>query len=197
MIAAASSGNALGLTGGTGGDEVATRTFAALSAGDVVSVDLDTGSLDTAGARQGFSLQASGGGDGLQFYFRQDAATYKFADRDGEHDTGIAFQRTGLRIQFVLGSGSAYVLRVQPCGGAVSQFAGNYSGPLAKLKLFNTEPASGNEHQVFFNHLWVGQLVDDADNYSGNFADQDKGDAALSSGNGSNTYTTPPPEPER
>ena len=185
------SGIALGLSGGPGGDKVATRTFPALTSGDVISVDLDNGSLDTAGARQGFSLQTAGGADGLRFYFRQGSANYKFADRDGEHDTGLAFQRTGLRVQFVLGAGSAYTLRVQPCGGAVSQFAGAYSGALAKLKLFNTEPASGPEHQVFFNHLWVGGWVDDADNYAGDFAGQDKGDAAINSGNGSHTYTTP------
>src|SRR5437660_8046449 len=61
------SGNALGMYGGGSGDEVAIRTFPALTAGQVVSIDVDNGNLDATGAEQGFSLQTSGNADVLQF----------------------------------------------------------------------------------------------------------------------------------
>src|SRR5205807_9933456 len=54
------SGNALGMWGGFSGDEVATRTFAALAAGLAVSIDFDNGNVDN-GRKVGFSLQTSGG----------------------------------------------------------------------------------------------------------------------------------------
>ena len=128
------SGNALGMWGGFSGDEVAIRTFSALAAEQVVSIDFDNGNVD-GGSKVGFSLQTSGGADVLQFYFLGGASNYKYND-GSESDTGIPFQRTGLRVQFVLTSGSAYKLIVTPCGGSASTFTGSYSGTIARLKLF-------------------------------------------------------------
>ena len=64
--------------GGGSGDEVATRTFTALTAGQVVSIDFDNGNVDD--RQSGFSLQTSGGADVLQFYFLGGAANYKYND---------------------------------------------------------------------------------------------------------------------
>jgi hypothetical protein len=183
------SGNAFGIWGGAGGDEVVTRAFSVLGAGQVVSVDFDNGNVDTA-RKVGFSLQAAGGADVLQFYFLGGQSNYKYNDGT-EHDTGIGFQRTGLRVQFRLVSASTYTLFVTPCGGSVSQFTGSYSGTMSQVKLFNQNTSGGDDHNVYFNNFIVGGYVDNADNYAGDYAGQDKGDQAIASGNGGSSYTTP------
>jgi autotransporter-associated beta strand protein len=183
------SGNALGMWGGFGGDEVATRSFAALTSGATVSIDFDNGNVDS-GSKVGFSLQTSGGADVLQFYFLGGQSNYKYND-GAEQDTGVAFQRTGLRVQFVLLSGTGYKLIVTPCGGAATTFTGTYSGTIAQLKLFNQNTTGGNDKNIYFNNFLVGGYVDNADNYSGDYAGQDKGDQPIASGNGGSSYTTP------
>ncbi|PWU11447.1 MAG: hypothetical protein C5B50_23310 [Verrucomicrobia bacterium] len=183
------SGNALGMWGGFSGDEVAVRTFSALSAGQVVSIDFDNGNVDN-GSKVGFSLQTSAPADVLQFYFLGGQSNYKYNDGT-EHDTGIPFQRQGLRVQFVLNSATAYTLLVTPCGGSATQFMGTYSGTIAQLKLFSQNNTGGNDKNIYFNNLLVGGYSDNADNYSGDFSGQDKGDQPISVGNGGSSYTTP------
>lgn len=187
------SGNALGLWGGSSGDEVATRSFAALAAGQVVSIDFDNGFVVT-DSKVGFSLQTSGGADVLQFYFPGGQANYKVYDTAlGEQDTGIGWQYTGLRVQFVLTSANTYALIVTPCGGTSTTLNGVFSGTIARLKLFNQNTSGGDAYNVYFNNFLVGGYTDNADNYLGdpNFAGQDKGDQPVASGNGGSTYTTP------
>jgi autotransporter-associated beta strand protein len=183
------SGNALGMWGGFSGDEAATRSFAALTSGQTVSIDFDNGNVDT-GSKVGFSLQTSGGADVLQFYFLGGQSNYKYND-GAEQDSGLPFQRTGLRVQFVLLSGTAYKLIVTPCGGTATTFTGTYSGTIAQLKLFNQNTTGGNDKNIYFNNFLVGGYVDSADNYSGDYAGQDKGDQPIASGNGGSSYTTP------
>ncbi|MSU58846.1 MAG: hypothetical protein EXS35_11890 [Pedosphaera sp.] len=184
------SGVALGIYGGTSGDMVATRTFTALTAGQVVSIDIDNGNVET-GKKVGFSLQTSGGTDLLQFYFLGGATFYKYNDGT-EKDTTVGFQRTGVRVQFVLGLGNTYTLIVTPCGGATTTYTGSFAaGSIAKLKLFNQNVTGGSDHNFYFNNFLVGGYVDNAGNGTGNFATQDTGDQPIVSGNGGSTYTTP------
>src|SRR5205807_6554591 len=61
------------------------------------------------------------------FYFLGGLTNYKYND-GGEQDTGIPFQRTGLRVQFILTSSSTYKLIVTACGGSATSFVGSYSG---------------------------------------------------------------------
>ena len=183
------SGNSLGMWGGASGDTVATRIFAALTSGQVVSIDFDNGKVDS-GRTNGFSLQTSGGADVLQFYFLGGASNYKYNDGT-EQDTGIPFQRTGLRVEFALTSASAYTLIVTPCGGTATKFNGSYSGTIAQLKLFNQNTTGGNDYNIYFNNFLVGGYTDNADNYSGDYAGQDKGNQPIALGNGNSTYTTP------
>jgi autotransporter-associated beta strand protein len=183
------SGNALGMYGGSSGDQVATRTFTALAVGQVVSIDLDNGNVDT-GSKVGFSLEASGGADVLQFYFLGGQSNYKYNDGT-EQDTGIPFQRTGLRVEFSLTSASTYTLILTPCGGTPTKINGSYSGTIAQLKLFNGNTSGGNDHNVYFNNFLVGGYTDNADNYTGDYAGMDKGNQPILSGNGGSTYTTP------
>jgi hypothetical protein len=175
--------------GGFSGDEVATRTFTALAAGQGVSIDLDNGNVD-GGRKVGFSLQTSGGADVLQFYFLGGASNYKYNDGT-EQDTGIPFQRTGVRVQFTLNSATAYTLIVTPCGGTTTRINGTYSGTIAQLKLFNQNNTGGNDKNIYFNNFLVGGYTDNADNYSGDYAGLDKGNQPITTGNGNSTYTTP------
>jgi autotransporter-associated beta strand protein len=185
------SGNALGMYGGILGDEVATRTFTALTVGQVVSIDFDNGNVDT-GSKVGFSLQTSGPADVLQFYFLGGAPNYKYWDITlGEQDTGIAWGYTGVRVQFVLTSTTTYSLVVTPCGGTATTLTGTYSGTIAQVKLFNGNTAGGDSDNVYFNNFLIGGYTDNADNYSGSWAGQDKGNQPIVAGNGGSTYTTP------
>ena len=184
------SGNALGIYGG-GSPESATRTFTALTSGQVVSIDVDNGGVDS-GKKVGFSLQTSGGSDVLQFYFLGGQSNYKYNDGT-ERDTGIGFLRTGLRVQFILNSATTYTLSVQSCGSTVTSFTGTYSGTIAKVKLFNENTSTGAANDAFFNNFIIGGYVDNADNYSGtgSWAGSDNGAQPIATGNGSSTYTTP------
>src|ERR1017187_9828711 len=187
------SGFALGMWGGLDGSEVATRTFTPLTAGQVVKIDFDNGNVDNA-SKVGFSLEASGGADVLQFYFLGGAVNYKYWDTAlGEQDSGIPFQRTGLRVQFVLTSATTYSLIVTLCGGTATTFTGTYAGTIAQLKLFNGNTTGGNDKNIYFNNLLVGGYTDNADNYSGGYRSEERGNqpTALGSGYKTATYTTP------
>jgi sugar lactone lactonase YvrE len=183
------SGNALGIYGGTSGDTTLTRTFNALTAGQAVSIDMDNGDVES-GKKVGFSLETPAGADVLQFYFLGGQSNYKFNDGT-ERDTGIPFQRTGVRVQFMLTSSTTYTLAVTPCGGSTSYFNYAYSGSIAKLKLFNQNATGGNNHNAYFNRFIIGGYVDDADSYAGDPNGFDAGEQAIASGNGSSTYTSP------
>ena len=179
--------------GGASGDEVATRTFAALAVGQVVSIDFDNGNVDN-GSKVGFSLQTAGGADVLQFYFLGGAANYKYWDDVlNEQDTGIGWGYTGKRVQFVLTSATTYSLIVTPCGGSATTLTGTFSGAtIAQVKLFNGNTAGGDPDNVYFNNFLIGGYTDNADNYSGGLATgQDKGNQPIVAGNGGSTYTTP------
>ncbi|HVM50452.1 MAG TPA: autotransporter-associated beta strand repeat-containing protein [Candidatus Acidoferrum sp.] len=189
-----SMGHALGLWGGFTGDEQVTRTFALLAAGQVVSIDFDNGNVDT-GSKVGFSLEDNTGTDLLQFYFLGGAANYKYWDTSaGEQDSGIPFERTGLRVQFVLTAANTYSLIVTPCGGTATTFSGAFSGTIAQVKLFNGNTTGGDDKNAYFNNFLVGGYADNADNYGSapDFAGKDLGDQPIVAGNGSSTYTTPP-----
>ena len=183
------SGSALGMYGGGSGDEVVTRGFPALTSGQVVSIDFDNGNVD-GGRKVGFSLQGSGGADVLQFYFTGGGTTYLYNDGT-EHDSGIGFQRTGLRVQFRLTSATTYALIVTSCGGTSNAFTGSYSGTITNLALFNQNTSGGGDRDIYFNNFIVGGYVDNADNYSGAWSGLDKGDQPILLGNGNSSYTTP------
>jgi hypothetical protein len=177
--------------GGFSGDEVATRDFAGLSAGQDVSVDFDNGNVD-GGSKAGFSLEDSSGSDILQFYFLGGQSNYKYWDTaNSEQDTGIGFQRTGMRVQFILLSSGSYKLILTTCGGSTSTFTGSYSGTISRLKLFNQNNTGGDDKNIYFNNFIVGGYTDNADNYSGDYEGQDKGDQPIPTGNGGGSYTTP------
>ena len=186
------SGNALGMYCGSGTPASAIRTFTALTPGEVVGVDFDNGNVDT-GKRVGFSLQTSSGTDLLQFYFLGGQANYKYHDGT-ERDTGIGFQRTGLRVRFVLGANNTYTLIVTPCGGATRYYFGSYpAGSVARLRVFNENTTGGSNNDIFVNNFFVGGYTDEADNYtgSGSWAGSDVGDQPLTVGNGAGSYVTP------
>src|SRR5205807_8389711 len=125
-------------------------------------------------------------------YFLGGAANCKYWDTAGaEQDSGMGFTRTGLRAQFVLTSASTYKLIVATCSGSSNVFTGSYSGTIAQLKLFNQNNTGGNDKNIYFNNFVVGGYTDNADNYSGDYGGQDKGDQPILSGNGASSYTTP------
>ena len=185
-----SGGNSLGLYGGSGGESVSRDFPSALTSGQAFSIDMDNGNVDF-GQQNGFALQTSGGTFLFSFYFLG-GSTYKFYDTT-EHDTGIAFTRTGLRIQLIMNSGSTYKLIVTPCGGTVAVFSGTFAnaGNPGKLILFNNNGSGGGANDLFFNNIIAGGSVDNADNYSSGYVGQDKGDQPIVAGNGASSYTTP------
>ena len=185
-----SSGNALGMYG----TATALRSFPGLTTFPVVvSVDMDNGSVDN-GDQSGFVLQTSAAASVLKFYFQGGGTDYLYAVNGGTPlDTGIAFTRTGLRIQWILNSSTSYTLIVIPCGGTPVEFTGTYSGTIAALKLFdNNSGDSGSQFNLYFNNIIVGGYSDNADNYvtPGWSTGSNLGQGPIS-GATSSTYTTP------
>jgi autotransporter-associated beta strand protein len=187
---------ALGMyDGDPSGSTFATRTFPALTAGQVVSVDFDNGWVDT-GRKVGFSLQTSASADVLQFYFNGGDSFYTYASDVGSPTpTTVNWQNTGLRVQFALTCANTYVLTVTPCGGTATTYTGTYSGAtITQLKLFNGNTDGGGNYNVFFNNLIVGGYTDNADNYYGNplgWSTLNLGNQPIATGNGGSSYTTP------
>ena len=195
-------GNALGMFGPV---IKVSRTFpSALSAGQWFSIDMDNGSVDT-GVQNGFSLHTSpGAGNGVlfSFYFLGGQSNYKIFDGTGEHDTGIRFTRTGLRVQILVGSAvggtntySLFVLTNQCSASSniTNVFSGSFetNGAPGSVLLFNNDGAGGSANDLFFNNLLAGAAYDNADNYSArNWANGGNGgDLPITGANGS-SYTT-------
>src|ERR1019366_6442030 len=86
---------------------------------------------------------------------------------------------------------TTYSLIVTPCGGTATTFTGTYSGTIAQLKLFNQNTTGGSDFDIYFNNFLVGGYTDNADNYTGSWAGQNKGNQPIVAGNGGRTYTTP------
>jgi hypothetical protein len=185
---------ALGMYGGSSGNETAVRTFNALTPGQVVSIDMDNGFVAN-GITEGFSLQSSIGTNLLEFYFLGGGADYMYSDATGAHHTGIGYTDNGLRVVFILDSSTNYTLNVTPCGGTTSQFMGLYTNTISRLELFDNNPNGGGQNNLYFNNFVVGGYVDNADNYNslagGSWAGANFGDQPIASGNGASTYTTP------
>ena len=129
----------------------------------------------------------------LQFYFVGGQANYKYWDNVlDEQDTGIGWGYTGTRVQFALTCANTYVLTVTPCGGTPTTFTGTYSGTIAQVKLFNGNTAGGDADNIYFNNFIVGGYTDNADNYSGGWAGQDKGNQPIASANGQHLHDARP-----
>jgi hypothetical protein len=189
-----STGNAWGLYG----PATAVRGFPALTAGQVFGIDMDNGNVDS-GAKNGFRLQqASDTNDLFKFYFLGGQGNYKYWDSTGEHDTGIGFTLTGLRVEVLLGTSSAYTLVVTPCGGTAAQFFGTLPAGTINQVLLECNNAGGNCggcDNLYFNNLLAGNNDDNAGFYSGALGtagNTDQGNQ-LAAGNSATTasYTTP------
>ncbi|HOC57995.1 MAG TPA: hypothetical protein PKI20_20420, partial [Verrucomicrobiota bacterium] len=184
-------GSALGIVGGGTGLEGVTRSFpSALTSGQILRLDMDNGSVDS-GQDVGFTLQNSSGATLMGVKFTGGGGIYEYYDLNSDHDTGIGFTRHGLRVQVLVGSGGTFALFITPCGGSTSGFIGTFanSGDPARLLLYNNNYSSGDVDKAYFNTIIVGTAYDDADNYSGDWNGQDKGDQQISGENGT-TYAT-------
>jgi len=171
------SGSALGMYG----PKIAVqRVFpGTLSQGQWFSIDMDNGNVDT-GAQNGFALHTglpNTNGFLLSFYFFGGHANYKFSDATGEHDTGIAFTRTGLRVQMLVGSAVggtntySLFLSTNQCGAATALtnvFSGTFAtnGPPGAVVLFNNDASGGSTNDLFFNNIIAGGAYDNAGNYN-------------------------------
>jgi len=184
-------GSALGIVGGGTGEGV-TRSFpSALSSGQLLRLDMDNGNVDS-GRDVGFTLQNSSGAPLLGLKFTGGGANYKYYDLNSDHDTGIGFTRHGLRVQVLVGSGGTFALFITPCGGSPSGFMGTFANPgdPAKVLFYNNNSSGGDIDKIFFNTIIAGTACDNADNYSGDWNGQDKGDQQISGESGSSYAAT-------
>jgi len=173
-----------------------------LAAGQWFSIDMDNGDVDT-GVQNGFSLHTSSGADDqilFSFYFPGGARNYRISDATGEHDTGIRFTRTGLRIQMLMGPAvggtNTYTMFFQTnqCGAATAvtnTFSGLFKtdGPAGAVLLFNNNNEGGSANDMYFNNIIAGGAYDNANNYSlGNWVGSNNGDLPIT-GATSSSYT--------
>jgi hypothetical protein len=174
-----------------------------VSAGQWFSIDMDNGNVDT-GAQNGFALHTglpNTNGFLLSFYFLGGQSNYKFSDASGEHDTGIHFTRTGLRVQILVGNAvggtNSYSLFISTnqCGAATAVtnvFSGTFvtNGPPGAVTLFNNNNEGGAANDLFFNNIIAGGAYDNADNYSsGNWANGGNGGDLPIGGATSSSYS--------
>ncbi|PWU16613.1 MAG: hypothetical protein C5B50_13155 [Verrucomicrobia bacterium] len=178
-------GFAWGLDAGT-----ATRNFSALTAGQVFRIDMDNGGVDSA-KTNGFRLQTSAPADLFRFFFPGGQSNYEYADSTGNHDTGIGFIRTGLRIEFHLVTSTTYTLLVTACGSSVKEFSGTLSaGSISRVLLENNNTSTGDANRLYFNNMIAGTFDDNAGNYTSALANGvDKGDQLYNSSTSSSLTT--------
>ena len=189
------SGNAWGLYGGTTGEQV-TRTFpAAVTNGQVFQIDMDNGAFVNTGLNEGFSLHNAANNSLFAFFFTGGGSYYTYYDSTGNHTTSVPFTVTGLRITVIVGPGNpaSYTLLIKPCGGSAVEYAGTFAttgNPDMVVMYNNNTSGTGSQYNLYFNNMVAGLAYDNADNYSGNWSGNDKGEASPISGATSPSYAT-------
>lgn len=156
-------GTAFGLYANSGQTASAVRPFTggALAVGQTLSLQMDNGWIDH-NSVVGFSLQTSGGGNVLEFYFRGGTANYIVNVGGVETNTAVAFTDGGLSLAFTLTSPTTYALDVtRLVNNQVFNLTGSFgsAASIERLRLFNFNAGGGSPYDAFFNQLRIGQVA--------------------------------------
>ncbi|MCA9947139.1 MAG: lamin tail domain-containing protein, partial [Anaerolineales bacterium] len=142
-----------------GGLSDAVRSFNSdMSAGEVFTMDMDNGSVQSGGT-VGFGLLNNSGENLLEFYFVGGGSNYTVDDAAGDKSSGVGFTNTGLRIEITLTSSSTYYMAITNLAtSSVTRFAGALKNPaggqaIRQLRLFNANAGSGSSYDAFFNTI--------------------------------------------
>ena len=142
-----------------GGLSDAVRSFNSdMSAGEVFTMDMDNGSVQSGGT-VGFGLLNNSGENLLEFYFVGGGSNYTVDDAAGDKSSGVGFTNTGLRIEITLTSSSTYYMAITNLAtSSVTRFAGALKNPaggqaIRQLRLFNANAGIGSSYDAFFNSI--------------------------------------------
>ncbi len=173
-----SSNRSFAIYANSGDSAQATRTFTALTVGQIVAVDYANPrdmSSSGAGTIALFALQDASGNNRVQFYFNGGDTDYTLNDSAGGIDSGIPYTAGGLHLVLSLTGVDTYNLTVtRKVNGAVYTFTsrtlgGTAGAGIAKLRFYLRNSGTGGTacQDFFFNSILVGGYDDNADNYVG------------------------------
>jgi len=165
-------GQAWGLYAVNGAVSAAVRPFTggSLTIGQSVTIDFDTGSLDSGNGPPsvGIGLQTLDGGtiatNRIQFLFTSGDASYSMQVGASTINSGVGFTTGGLHLTFTLTAANTMNLTVGSLngsnGGTNSVFTGlslgGVSGSgISQIRLFDSDAGSASNQDVYFNNLAV------------------------------------------
>lgn len=137
------------------------HTFAggALSLGQTLFIDMDTGFIDNGGI-VGVELDASGF-DRFVFQFTGGQTTYQYGNIGNLTDSGIGFTDEGMRLAFTLLTADTIDFRVTTFGDGQQYTFNNLSlgnsGGIERIEIYNIAAGASvaGEKDAFFNNLAV------------------------------------------
>ncbi len=161
-----SSGSAWGLYGNSGQQSLATATFNnSLTAGQVLTVDMQNNSIDNSGGTVGLNLRSSSGATLFTFQFTGGGNFFNYANQtpsgSSSGNTSLGFYNNGLQIQVTEGSGNSLsiVVTEQSSQGVFSGTSWNETftstADIGGLQFFDNNAGSGDRNNVYFNNLSV------------------------------------------
>ena len=163
-VPAATHSESWGLYANNGNVADAVRPFGtALSTGDVFSVNMDNGYIET-DSTVGFGLQNSSGANRFELYFKGGDASYTVLDNGGTVSTGLGFSDEGLLVEFALTGTDTYRVSVyQIASGSSFTHLGTLmeSGSIERFRAFNANAGSGSTNDAYFNNLAINATAFD------------------------------------
>jgi len=142
--------DAWGMFATDGGLTEAFRGFSgALSVGDVFSIDLDNG-LVQSGGTVGISLRNNNGDNLWEYYFQGGDANYTINAQGGEVDTGIGFSDDGFTLAFTLTDSDSFSLTVNGGTPFTGDLFANGDQNLTNVRVFNFNAGPGGGPANYF-----------------------------------------------
>lgn len=145
----------------------AARRFAApMKRGDTFSIDMDVADLPSdVFAIVDFETDTSAT-PRMSFGLRDGAATYRYYDKQGDTDSGVVVNESGLHLEFTVTGSNTYSMRLVPRIGAEATHAGilHGSGPITTIGVYLATDATPTTRRAFFNSAL---LVPEPDGASG------------------------------
>lgn len=133
-------------------------------ASDIIKIQMDNGDI-IAGGVVGIGLRNASGENLAEVYFRGGDTHYYLNDNAGERASTIGYTGTGLQIEFLMTSATAFDVVLTHIGNTATTqtITGNLSNPsggqgIAQIRVFNFNAGPDGSRNQFFNN--VEHIVD-------------------------------------
>lgn len=132
----------------------AARHFAVpMKSGDTFAIDMDVADLPL----DVFAIvdfeTATSATPRMSFGLRDGAATYRYYDKEGDTDSGVVVNESGLHLEFTVTGANTYSMRLVPRIGSEATHAGILygSGPITTVGIYLATDATPLTRRAFFN----------------------------------------------